>query len=383
MTGIDRLLKFKYGGNVSEGGKKQGDKDKGGQGHNAKSGNGGFGGKSGTGFSDAGYANRANTGYRPDTSRSPVRGGGGSIATGKGNATIADKKIMDRYLGNPDEHIPDERSYWDAVRNLGKAGVDYANMNQGFFDDPLGAIGRWIGRSFGVGEVNPSMQALGARIGNPNASWGIDPIGAALGIGGLGLVGTGAPGSIYGAGKHITGWNGPMLSFDGFHGSAGMNPGNVTSSSIGGIDTLGGGGREQRDNQDRGFGRQPTEQKVNNGPSNSSGNNNASNGTDNGQYPIGGRVNPYLDDITKYAFGPMWDWILYPGQEGFKDGGYPRHPAGEVTGPGGPKDDLVGPIALSNKEYVLPVEMIQHFGKGDYNKGIDALEIIRKKVIRK
>ncbi len=60
-----------------------------------------------------------------------------------------------------------------------------------------------------------------------------------------------------------------------------------------------------------------------------------------------------------------------------------RQPSGIVTGPGGPKDDLVGPIALSAQEFVMPKEQIMMKGNGDYNKGIRKLESQRKKSLKK
>jgi hypothetical protein len=59
------------------------------------------------------------------------------------------------------------------------------------------------------------------------------------------------------------------------------------------------------------------------------------------------------------------------------DGGQsniPRGDTGEVTGAGGPKDDLVGPFMLSNKEYVLPNEQIRMYGGGNYETGVRRLE---------
>ena len=51
-----------------------------------------------------------------------------------------------------------------------------------------------------------------------------------------------------------------------------------------------------------------------------------------------------------------------------------KQPTGEVVGAGGPKDDLVGPILLSNKEYVLPHEQIKMYGGGNYETGVKRLE---------
>jgi len=59
-------------------------------------------------------------------------------------------------------------------------------------------------------------------------------------------------------------------------------------------------------------------------------------------------------------------------------GGLPRQPSGEVEGPGGPKDDLVGPILLSSQEYVMPIEQVKMAGGGNYQTGINRLEKDRK-----
>ncbi len=61
----------------------------------------------------------------------------------------------------------------------------------------------------------------------------------------------------------------------------------------------------------------------------------------------------------------------------------PRQPTGEVVGPGGPKDDLVGPIALSNREYVEPYERVLDEGNGNYKRGIEVLEKKRHAALRK
>ena len=67
------------------------------------------------------------------------------------------------------------------------------------------------------------------------------------------------------------------------------------------------------------------------------------------------------------------------------DGGtsdVPRGDTGEVTGAGGPKDDLVGPFMLSNKEYVLPNEQIKMYGGGNYETGVRRLERDRMNALR-
>jgi hypothetical protein len=93
---------------------------------------------------------------------------------------------------------------------------DYNNVGQGFFDDPLGAFGRFFGGGFGVGEIDPSTQAPKSFVGRSNASWGIDPIGAAIGLGSnfMGPAGTLVGGAYRGL-KNMTGWQGPMIAFDG------------------------------------------------------------------------------------------------------------------------------------------------------------------------
>ena len=71
--------------------------------------------------------------------------------------------------------------------------------------------------------------------------------------------------------------------------------------------------------------------------------------------------------------------VYYTGMTGYprgaRDGGLiPRVSSGQVIGPGGPRDDLVGPVALSNKEYVLPEAQVRMIGGGDYNTGIRLLD---------
>lgn len=102
------------------------------------------------------------------------------------------------------------------VGNYSKAMDDYNNIGQGFWDDPFGAIGRMFGSGFGIGEIDPSTQAPKSFLGREEASWGIDPIGAALGIGGMfaGPAGSLVSNAYQGI-KGLTGWQGPMIAFDG------------------------------------------------------------------------------------------------------------------------------------------------------------------------
>ena len=80
--------------------------------------------------------------------------------------------------------------------------------------------------------------------------------------------------------------------------------------------------------------------------------------------------------LTQYGrVGGEYDFFL-------NQGGPPRGPQGEVRGKGGPKDDLVGPFMLSNKEYVLPNEQIKMYGGGNYETGLNRLEKDRKNALK-
>jgi hypothetical protein len=143
------------------------------------------------------------------------------------------------------------------VGNYSDAMNDFNNVGQGFFDDPLGAIGRFFGSGFGVGEIDPSTQAPKSFLGRNTASWGVDPIGAALGIGGsfFGPAGTLVSG-LYNRGKSIAGWQGPMIAFDGNQPvTGGFNMPSFGGSS-GGVQTASGAG---------GFGGQATRGGTGNG----------------------------------------------------------------------------------------------------------------------
>jgi hypothetical protein len=128
------------------------------------------------------------------------------------------------------------------VGNYSKAMDDYNNVGQGFFDDPLGTLGRFFGSGFGVGEIDPSTQAPKSFVGRPNASWGIDPLGAAIGLGSNFM---GPAGTLLGAGyrglKSLTGWQGPMIAFDGNQPVTGGFP-SLGGENGGGISPQPGGG---------------------------------------------------------------------------------------------------------------------------------------------
>ena len=85
---------------------------------------------------------------------------------------------------------------------------------------------------------------------------------------------------------------------------------------------------------------------------------------------------PTMTDPNQYGFGG--EQILSSNIMGAKDGmALPLGPTGVVKGRGGPKDDMVGPLALSAGEFVSPIEQIKGFdplGEGNYRRGIAALE---------
>mgnify|MGYP003311934210 CR=1 FL=1 len=78
-------------------------------------------------------------------------------------------------------------------------------------------------------------------------------------------------------------------------------------------------------------------------------------------------------DFLNYDSGG--EQILSQNVVGAKHGmALPMPPTGIVQGRGGPKDDMVGPLALSAGEFVMPIEQIIDEGNGDYNRGIASLE---------
>lgn len=91
-----------------------------------------------------------------------------------------------------------------------------------------------------------------------------------------------------------------------------------------------------------------------------------------------------MPDLSNYGIegGEYKFFSEMPGIIKAKDG-LPRQPHGEVKGPGGPKDDLVGPILLSAQEYVEPYERVLDEGNGDYERGIRVLEKKRMAALRK
>lgn len=363
---------FKYGGNVSEGGKKQGGSEKGGQGPNA-------GGSKGAG------GDRGTLGQQQDRRNIEAARAAGNTAPGVkgpsgsgGNATIADKMIMDRYISTPAEKIPDEKSYWDAVKNLGPAYLDKQNYGNSIID----TLGNTLAGVFGVGEINPLSQPLGARVNNPDASWGVDPIGAALGIGGLaGAVPFGF-GSIYQGIKGLTGYQGPMISFDGY------NPISTEESASsyhwgqdGALSGLIGGGGNAGPAAGGGTGQGQIGQGVSqfapaapqpNAPGTQAANN----------QPPSQEGDQSIDDQTGRAYSPLLDPYSY-GQFGpehtFFTGELDMARGGTVRGPGDGQSDSI-PAMLSNGEYVIDAETVSALGDGSTDAGAKKLDQMRTRI---
>lgn len=316
-----------------------------------------------------------------------------------GNATTADKMIMDRYINTPAEEIDNEADYWKGVGNLGKASNDEMNRGQGFSADPLGAIARGLGSIFGIGEVDPLSQPLGARVNNPNASWGVDPVGAVLGAGGLAGVVPFGLGSLWSGFKHLSGYQGPMYSFDGYQPiSQDESASNYHWSDSGamsgyanklnslaaeyGID-LGGngaaGGGTGPNGESRGLpyydrppkptgGSRPQQAAPTPGPDEQ---------TDTGGVSdVNGRVYMPLGDPYSYGqFGPEHNF--FTGQLVPQDLNMAR--GGGVKGPGtGQSDDI--PAMLSDGEHVIDAETVSMLGDGSNDAGHKKIEQFKKNV---
>jgi hypothetical protein len=93
-----------------------------------------------------------------------------------------------------------------------------------------------------------------------------------------------------------------------------------------------------------------------------------------------------MPDLSRYG-RDGGEYLFFSGMPGvpnpMKEGGPPKQPPGKVTGPGGPMDDLVGPIMLSDSEYVLPAAQVLEMGGGDYDRGIRRLDKQRLAALKK
>lgn len=190
-------------------------------------GNGGMGGGGGSSGGDSGGSHGESAGQAADNvdrdrQNAPARNaaissaGGASKSSGSGgsngpmgNATVADYTTEQKYLNTPAENVPTDKAYWSAVSNLGPRANDYADRGNSFIDN----VGNKILGLASIGELDPTRQPLGASTDNPNANWGVDPLGVATTAAGIA---TGLPiGTLYKGVKAATGWEGPMISFGG------------------------------------------------------------------------------------------------------------------------------------------------------------------------
>jgi hypothetical protein len=362
---------FKYGGDVSEGGKKEGGKDSGGQGPKG-------GGEAKTG----GHRDRTTSAGRTAGAAGPTARDTamkGSSSGGGGSATIADKMIMDRYLKTPAEKVKTEKDYWSAVSNLGKSYTDFKDYN----NTPIQNLGNALAGMFGVSEIDPLSQPLGARVENEDASWGIDPIGAALGLGGaLGLTPFGL-GAVYSGIKYGTGWQGPMISFDEYdpisteesaspYGSYDFSPMGQMFDGMGGgtgqsAPAVGGGTGKDRplpitssvptmgQPQQLPPGAQPVEEEE--------------------EDPAGRTYIPLANVYTYGQTSP--EHAFFTGQLPMVEMNMRR--GGNVRGPGdGQSDDI--PAMLSNGEYVIDAETVSAIGDGSTDAGAKKLDQMRHKI---
>lgn len=80
----------------------------------------------------------------------------------------------------------------------------------------------------------------------------------------------------------------------------------------------------------------------------------------------GGRPrNQYTGDITKYGYGPSFNFFDPRQMVQMAEGG-------SVRGPGGPKDDKI-PAMLSDGEFVIPTDVVNALGNGNNDRGAGAL----------
>lgn len=170
---------------------------------------------------------------RANASMSSNRGSGerGTLSQQQDRRNLA----TSRALGNT---APGVGNYSDAMD-------DFNNIGQGFLDDPLGYLGRKFGGIFGVGEVSPATQPVGTFKTRNTATWGVDPIAAALGLAGVAGATPLGTGMLYDGALAALGSQGPMISFNGPQPDWSKNPHGVvggTTPGWGDNGQLAGGG---------------------------------------------------------------------------------------------------------------------------------------------
>lgn len=363
---------FKYGGFTDSGA---------GNGVKGDSGSAGGGGNSGNGGTHG-----ANTGS--------FTGPGAGPMSGSGNATVADRGIIDKYKASPQEGIKTDRDFWSAVGNLGQRSNDYMDRGNSTLDN----LGNAIAGLFSVGEMDPTKQNLNASINNPNASWGVDPIGL-----GATIVGTltGLPlGSIYKGVKKVTGYPGPQIAFDGNqYGNFGFNSSPIsqglgvmsaddmakavasgaTGSTFGG--TPGGSPASLGNDTSRGETALPTGlgALVSNGGSGAGNTAPVSTGTDTGTTTdpaaAGRTYIPFTGDYSTYGQGPQHEF--------YDNINPPMAPVtlasgGAITGLGDGQTDTI-PAMLAPGEHVIDSDAVNAIGGGNTDEGHRRIEAMKQR----
>jgi len=270
---------------------------------------------------------------------------------------------------------------------------DYNNVGNDFLD----RVGNFLAGQLGLNEIDPiasNVEALksGQRPGT-NADWGFDPaglMGSAVGMAfGVPLVGTATDWVSKKLGRPLEMNLGPSV-----FGSP-DSPGTSTGGGLGSL--MGGGGWNGPANAPgtpgRGGNREPDIHQalalsalLGHGLGRGAGpaDGNPKPGGPGQQPPGGGQPQTPYDPISQFPYGhPEWFGLPATGMASGGLAALPRQGTGPVRGPGSVKDDLVGPIMLSNREYVLPYEMVKMAGGGNYKAGVDALEKVRRVALRK
>jgi hypothetical protein len=75
--------------------------------------------------------------------------------------------------------------------------------------------------------------------------------------------------------------------------------------------------------------------------------------------------NQYTGDMTKYGYGPSFNFFDPRQMVQMAEGG-------SVHGPGGPKDDMIH-AKLSDGEFVIPTDVVNALGNGNNDRGAGAL----------
>lgn len=341
---------------------------------------------------------RPNAAPSPTASNGAFTGPGAGPMSGSGNATVADRGIIDKYKASPQEGIKTDRDFWSAVGNLGQRSNDYMDRGNSTLDN----LGNAIAGLFSVGEMDPTKQNLNASINNPNASWGVDPIGL-----GATIVGTltGLPlGSIYKGVKKVTGYPGPQIAFDGNqYGNFGFNSSPIsqglgvmsaddmakavasgaTGSTFGG--TPGGSPASLGNDTSRGETALPTGlgALVSNGGSGAGNVAPVSTGTDTGTTTdptaAGRTYIPFTGDYSTYGQGPQHEF--------YDNINPPMAPVtlasgGAITGLGDGQTDTI-PAMLAPGEHVVDAATVAALGNGNNAEGQRVLQAMKTKVRRK